>query len=244
MKKLLILFFTLITIQSIAQQKDDKWLYKTVNVSGSAEMEVVPDEIFVQVDLREYDKKGGGKTDIETIRNNFLNAVKSIGVTEENISVQSYSGYDNRWWYKKNKSKNPDMKASISYLIKLSSTGKMDELVTKLDDEATQNFFIQRTSHSKIYEFRKQLKIQAIKNAKDKANYLAEAIGEKIGAAITINEPNEFSFQPRYANDLSANTMMRGNSFGEAGEPQAAPMNVDFKKIKLKFDVQAVFSLQ
>jgi len=42
----------------------------------------------------------------------------------------------------------------------------MDALVDKLDDDATQSFLIVSTSHSKITEFRKQLKIQAIKAAK------------------------------------------------------------------------------
>ena len=37
-------------------------------------------------------------------------------------------------------------------------------------------------------EFRKQLKIQAIKAAKDKGIYLTEAITEKLGEAITISE--------------------------------------------------------
>ncbi len=69
----------------------------------------------------------------------------------------------------------------------------MDELVEKLDDEATANFQIVKTSHSRIQEFRKQLKIEAVKQAKQKALYLTEAIGEKSGEAITINEPDENS---------------------------------------------------
>ena len=111
---------------------------KTINVSGTAEMEVVPDEIYVQVELREYDKKGSGKVDIETIKNNFIKAALGIGISETNIRVQGYQGWDgNYWWYKKNKKKNPDMKASITYRVKLPTTKKMDELVEKMDDEAT-----------------------------------------------------------------------------------------------------------
>ena len=52
-------------------------------------------------------------------------------------------------------------------------------------------------AHSKEKEFKKQLKIQAVKAAKEKAIYLAGAIGENIGEAITINEPNEMNiYQP------------------------------------------------
>jgi uncharacterized protein YggE len=113
----------------------------------------------------------------------------SIGIPENDISIQGYQGWDgNYWWYKKHNKKNPDMMASIIYQVKLSSTRKMDELVAKLDDEATENFSIARVSHSKIQDYKKQLKIEAVKAAKEKASYLADAIGEKAGEAVTINE--------------------------------------------------------
>jgi uncharacterized protein YggE len=239
MKNFLLAILSFLAISSFAQ--DNKTTPRTINVNGSAEMEVVPDEIYVQVDLREYDKKGTGKVDIETIKRNFLNGAKSIGLTESDLSVQGYSGWDgSSWWYKKNKKQNPDMKAGITYWVKVSSTTKMDELVNKLDDEATQNFFIAKVSHSKIQEFKKQLKIQAVKAAKDKATYLAEAINEKVGEAITINEPNEVGYypQPMYR---TANVMMEQKMSGDVG---GAPMNVDFKKIKLQFDVNVIFALK
>src|SRR5205085_3351328 len=116
------------------------------------------------------------------IKNDFIKAALSIGIPETDISVQGYQGWDgNYWWYKKNKKKNPDMKASITYQVKLATTKKMDELVQKLDDEATQNFFISRVSHSNLPQFKKDLKIQAVKSAKEKASYLAAAINETAG---------------------------------------------------------------
>src|SRR5688572_2133306 len=160
MKNLFIALFALLSIGASAQ--NEKYP-KTINVNGSAEMEVVPDEIFVQIELREYEKKGAGKVEIETIKNKFLAALKTIGIAETDVSVQGYSGWDgNQWWYKKKK-KDPNMMAGITYWVKVNSTTKMDEIVGKLDDEATQNFFIAKVSHSKIQEYRKQLKIQAIK---------------------------------------------------------------------------------
>lgn len=213
---------------------------KTINVNGSAEMEVVPDEIFVHVQLREYEKKNGNKVDIEQIRNEFLKDALAVGIPETDISVQGYSGWDgNYWWYKKNKKKNPDMKASITYQVKVASTKKMDELVQKMDDEATQSFSIARVSHSKIKEYKKQLKIEAVKAAKEKAIYLAEAIGETAGEALTINEPNEVHpYQPVYANRMMAQSMEMDAAAG------AETPNIDFKKIKLEFNVNVIFALK
>ena len=215
---------------------------KTVNVSGTAEMEVIPDEIYVQVVLKEYNKKNNDKVDIEKIKNDFLLACKGIGLTEKDISVQGFAGYDgNAWIIKKNKKKNPDLKASITYSVKLSTTRKMDELVDKLDDEATQSFNISSVSHSKLDEFKKQLKIQAVKAAKEKAIYLSEAIGEQVAGALTINDANDESVTPFPQTRMYAsNIMIRG-----AESDMTAPaMDVDFKKIKLRFSVSAVFALK
>jgi uncharacterized protein YggE len=243
MKKILTGLLAVIMFSSANAQTNDVRQPRTINVSGTAEMEVVPDEIFVQVELREY-KKSTGKVDIESIKKNFIKAVTGIGIADTNISVQGYQGYDaNYWWYRKNKKKNPDMMASISYWVKLTSTKKMDELVEKLDDEATQNFFIAKVSHSKVQEFKKQLKIEAVKAAKEKATYLAGAIGEGIGNAININEPHEIGFYPPIMG-RAANMSMKTEAIEQQAAGDASSPNIDFKKIKYKFEVNATFALK
>ena len=242
MKNVLTTLLAFALISTATAQNTEAKQPRIINVNGSAEMEVVPDEIFVQVELREY-KKGVSKIDIESIKKHFIKAVTGIGISDTNISVQGYQGYDaNYWWYRKNKKKNPDMMASITYWVKLTSTKKMDELVEKLDDEATQNFFIAKVSHSKVQEFKKQLKIEAVKAAKEKATYLAGAIGETIGNAININEPHEIGYYPpmfgRAAN-MAVKTEAVEQQAGDASSP-----NIDFKKIKYKFEVNVTFGLQ
>lgn len=235
MKQIMMTLLAAITfLAATAQEPTIK--QKTISVTGTAESEIVPDEIYVQVTLKEYDKKANTKVDIEKIKNDFLNACKAIGLTEKDISVQSYSGYDGNAWITKKKKKDPDLKASITYSIKLSTTAKMDELVEKLDDEATQSFNISRVSHSKLTEYKKQLKIEAIKAAKEKAVYLAGAIDEQVAGALTINDMNEGSDVVYPQARMYANAMM--------ADAAASPMNVDFKKIKLQFSVMVTFLLK
>lgn len=210
---------------------------KTITVTGSAEMEIIPDEIYVQVDLKEYQKKGQDKVSIDKIKQDFLKQVKSVGLADSAISIAAYDGSNGNPWIRK-KNKKQELFASISYQIKLKSSQQMDQLVNILDDNATENFSIIRTSHSRLTDIRKQLKIEAVKAAKEKAKYLAEAIDEQAGVAVTINEPGEFII-PYYANMMKSNTMMREQSAG--GEDQTA---VDFRKIKYRYDVTVVFALK
>lgn len=218
---------------------------KTISVTGSAEMEIVPDEIYVQVDLREYKKKGEDKTEIDKIKADFLANCKSVGIADSNISVASFEGYNMASIWRRRK-KDPDLLASITYQLKFNSTKLIDALVDNLDDQATNNFRITRVSHSKIMEYRRQLKILAVKASKDKALYLTEAVKEQLGEAITIQEPEESISSDvlggRYKNNITSNEV----SYFAKDKTGYGILDdgVDFRKIKLRFEVKVLYALK
>ncbi len=233
--------FMAATLSGPAQSSERNPFPKTITVTGVAEMEIIPDEIFVNVDLKEYDKKGAGKVPLEKIKADFIKSTRSIGLPDSIVTIAAYDGFNgNPYWLRKKKKE--ELYASITYQVKFNTSRKMDELVEKLDDMATQNFYITRTAHSKIETYRKNLKMQAVKAAKEKAVYLTEAIDEKAGEAITINEPQEY-YQP-YMNARVANMSVSKEmaQSADAGGDGAAAM--DFKKIKLRYDVTATFALK
>src|SRR5689334_18215657 len=101
MKKI---FITLLMLFSLVYSyaQNEKNLYpKTITVTGSAEMEIIPDEIYVQVDLKEYDKKGQGKINLENIKRDFLRSVKSLGIADSLVSIAAYDGLSNDPWWRK-----------------------------------------------------------------------------------------------------------------------------------------------
>lgn len=217
---------------------------KTISVTGSAEMEVIPDEIYVQVDLREYKKKGEEKTELEKIKNDFVASCRAVGIADSDIAVASYDGYNmaNIWRRKK---KEPELLSSISYQVKFKDTKLIDDLVNRLDDEATKNFSIVRTSHSKITEYRKQLKIMAVKAAKEKAIYLSEATNEQLGAAITITEPNESASSDVLSGMYKSNSNVAGLVNQDKFDAYSInDYGIDYRKIKLRFEVKALYALK
>ncbi len=245
MKHLTAVFVAMIALNYLyAQQQPSCNPYpKTITVTGTSEMEIIPDEIYVQVDLREYKKRGGEKEELENIKTNFLNSCKSIGLPDSVISIASYEGLNSPNWWRKRK-KDPDLFATISYQIKFSSSKKMDELIDKLDDEATSNFRIVRTWHSKMIEYRKQLKIAAVKAAKEKGIYLTEAINEKLGHAVTITEPDD-SFQYQTSNQYkTSNFVARKDQMGYGESTGDGSDGLDFKRLRLRFQVTIVYALQ
>lgn len=248
MKKVTIFLTAIMLVNLLQAQNTQPGCFpfpKTISVTGSAEMEIVPDEIYVQVDLREYKKRGDEKTNIDKIKADFLASCKMIGIADSNIAIASFDGYNlsNIWRQRK---KDPDLLASITYQLKFSNTKLIDDLVNKLDDEATNNFRITRTSHSKIVEYRKQLKIMAVKAAKEKAIYLSESVNEQVGAAITIAEPEESSssdiLSGRYKSNASNNVY--SNSLSKTDAYGINDNGVDYRKIKIRFEVKVLYALK
>ena len=70
---------------------------------------------------------------------------------------------------------------------------------------------------------------------------MSTAIDENIGVAVTINEPVEY-YQPYY-NTMRSNVMMKQEAMA-ADMAGADGVPVDFRKMKLKYDVMVVFALK
>lgn len=213
---------------------------RIISVTGSAEMEIIPDQIFVQVDPKEYKKKGENKVSLETIKSNFLAACGKAGIADSLISISAYEGYNYDYWHWRRRKKDQEMYSAIYYQIRSKDSKTMDMLIDNLDDDATSNFMIVCTSHSNIQQYHRQLKILAVKTAKEKGIYVTEAINEKLGEAITITEPDDNSIyisSGRFSNVLFDKNKSLSNSTN--AEPA-----VDFKKIKLKYDVKIIFAIK
>lgn len=239
----LLCFVLIVALQATAQQPAPNPFPKTITVTGAAEMEVIPDQIYVNIVLREYQKKNEPKKDLETLKTGFMESCKAIGLPDSVISIASYTGFNNYYWLRRERKKSPDLFASITYQVKFSNSKQMDDLIEKLDDEATQSFDIVNTSHSKMSEYRKQLKILAVKAAKDKGIYLTEAIGEKLGPAITVKEPDESGvLTTMVANRVYSQTRIESNGRFDGANDKS--LEIDFKKIKLRYEVNVVFALQ
>ncbi len=245
MKSIFAIFVTLVLATFTNAQTTQPGCYpypKTISVTGSAEMNIIPDEIYVQVNLQEYRKKGENKTELDKIKTAFLANCRAVGIPDSNISVASYEGYNLAYIWRRKK-RDPDMFASIIYQVKFTDTKKIDDLVDRLDDEATRNFNITHTSHSKVVEYRKQLKIMAVKAAKEKAVYLSEAINEQLGQAITIVEPEEYvsSDVLRNTNSVYSNAAAKMEKYVDGDLGSGA---IDYRKIKLRFEVKILYALK
>ncbi|MEJ2882766.1 SIMPL domain-containing protein [Pedobacter sp. GR22-6] len=234
MKKLLTLaFLALMSVSAMAQQVD---LRKKISVSGSAETEVTPDIIYLSISLKEYfkDNNSKKKVDITTLENQLYNAVQKAGLDKENLTINNLSSYN----WATEKKKNPDFLASKQYRLKVADLNKWNAILAEIDAKGIASTNIESYDYSKIEGLKKELKVKALLAAREKATYLVQALGDKLGSAIDIQEVNNESYpQPMYRANVM---MMKAESADMAGNAA----EIDFKKIKLNYIMNVVFEIK
>jgi uncharacterized protein YggE len=228
MKKLFIIAtLVLVTYGAFAQNVD---LRRKIEVTGIAEKEVTPDIINVSIALQEY-LDGKKKITIDQLENQLESAVKEAGIPKEDFTISNVSGWNNTW----QKKKNPDFLASKQYSIRFHDLDKFNQILSKVDPKGIQSTNIDSYDYSKMADLKRELKIQALQSAKEKATYLLSSISEKVGRPISIIESDNSSFP------TSRPVMYKAMSLSTNSVP--ADSDIDVKPIKLNFQIQAVFEI-
>jgi uncharacterized protein YggE len=234
MKKVLLTFTIIISSVLVFAQAENQPKGRTIEVTGSAELEITPDEVYLNVTLREY-MKDKNKVYLTDIDKEFQKVLANTKIDLKDVSVEGASGYYN-YEYWRNHTTKTDFLASKTYSINLSNLEKYNELMQKMDNKGIENAYLQRTDHSKIEEYRQQVKINALKAAKEKARLMLESIGEQLGEVQYIKEINQGYYQPVMYKGM-ANMAMDSESAGGN-----AP--VEMQKIKLRYEVEVHFKIK
>ena len=230
MKRLFLLAaLTFITFGTFAQTVD---LRRKIDVTGTAEQEVTPDIIYVSVSLKEY-MDGKNKVDIDGLERQLEKAVTDAGIAKDDFTISNVSAYNSY-----QKKKNPNFLAGKQYRIKFRDLSTYNIILSQLDPKGIQSTNIESYNYSKIDDLRRELTIKALLAARNKATFLTAALGEHVGSPLNIDEVNNESFpQPMYR----ANTMMMKSTLSEVVVNQ--PSDVDVKKIKLSYQMHAIFEI-
>ncbi|NJN34020.1 MAG: SIMPL domain-containing protein [Saprospiraceae bacterium] len=189
-KHLFTLILFALNYVSLVAQTLEKETVPHIDVSGSAEMLVVPDEIYLLIRLQE--RKQG--RNIPQQENEMKNRLSNAGIDLSLLTVKNYLGD-----YRAYKLFKKDLMTVKEFSLKLNSAKQLDSVFKQLDLMDVEDVRIERLSHSKMPEFRREVKTKAIVAAKEKADYLLQAIGEQTGKPIHILE-NDYQLTPLEVN--------------------------------------------
>lgn len=238
-KKLLIVVFLLTTILTFGQttaKKTEEQSY--IEVTGTAEKEVVPDEIYIGIILREkYVSKV--KVTIEEQEEKLKSAVKSLGIDLKNLYLSDANAdYVKIRWQKK------DVLTKKDYVLKVSDATSVAQVFQELEKLEIIDAFISWVGYSKIDSLKKEVKLMAIKSAKDKADYLLAAIGEQTGKPLIIKETEgSQGIVIRGARNDAQNYFVDGVRV-KSSEENEEQGEIQFQKIKILTNIYVKFQIK
>lgn len=177
-------WFAACTLQ--AQEVNDRY----IEVTGTSEIEIVPDKIHYLIEIREYfEEEFDGKSKSEEYRTKvplgqieqqLWKVLIDVGIPKEAVRTQEVGDY----WRRQGQ----DFLVSKKYDITLTDFKQIDEIVKRIDTRGVNTMRIGELENNDMLVYHQKGKIEALKAAQRKAAYLVEALGKKLGEVIRIVE--------------------------------------------------------
>ena len=208
---------------------------RLIEVKGNAEMKIEPDKMELIIGIEEYWKEEFEKknefADYKTkiplaeIEDALIKNLRKAGIEKEDSKVMNMGNF---WRFR-----GKEFLYSKQLVVKVNDFSKINQLMQIADAKGIKYMNIGKLVHSNLEEFKKQIKIDALKDAREKARYLVESIGGELGEVITITELSDSYYRPMYSK-----TMMMKSA-------EMAPESFDeVQDITLEYQIRAVFRIK
>lgn len=184
--KVLLFAISLLATLSLQAQTNGRY----IEVTGTSEIEIVPDEIHYLIEIREYFKEefdGKSKPEeyrtkvpLAEIEQGLREALANSGIPQNAIRTQEVGDY----W----RQQGQDFLLSKKFDITLTDFNQINEIVKRIDTKGIHTMRIGELENNDMLAYHQKGKIEALKAARRKATYLVEALGKRLGEVIRIVE--------------------------------------------------------
>lgn len=184
--KVLLFAISLLATLSLQAQTNERY----IEVTGTSEIEIVPDEIHYLIEIREYFKEefdGKSKPEeyrtkvpLAEIEQGLREALANSGIPQNAIRTQEIGDY----W----RQQGQDFLVSKKFDITLTDFNQINEIVKRIDTKGINTMRIGELENNDMLAYHQKGKIEALKAARRKATYLVEALGKRLGEVIRIVE--------------------------------------------------------
>lgn len=230
MRKLLLAIFFCCSLAAYGQGSvaADK---RFIEVTGTASRQVTPDRIFLAI----------------TLKNQVLNRQQvTVQQQEEllkqlllrnkiDLSLLTLADANADILFSRKKTTEYELKKE--FVLQLATAEQVTRVTQELQAAHLGELAITKTEYSKIESLQKEVRIAAIKAAKEKADYLLLALGEQTDRPLEIQEVqgNVFMRAP-------ISNRLLSNSLGD--EPEEQSTETSFSKIQVKFSYSVKFGIK
>ena len=184
--RLSVFIISLLVTLSLQAQTNERY----IEVTGTSEMEIVPDKIHYLIEIREYFKEefdGKSKPEeyrtkvpLSEIEQGLRGVLAEAGIPKNAIRTQEIGDY----W----RQQGQDFLLSKKFDITLTDFNQINEIVKRIDTKGIHTMRIGELENNDMLAYHQKGKIEALKAARRKATYLVEALGKRLGEVIRIVE--------------------------------------------------------
>jgi uncharacterized protein YggE len=204
-----------------------------IEVSGSADTLVTPNEIYIRMVLSERDTRD--RVPIEELEQKMVAALKVLGLDTENDLTTSDMTSNFKFYLLKSK----DVIKTKLYTLKVTNAVKASQVFIKLEEMGISNTSIERVDHSDLDNLTNIMRTKAIVDAKARAVALTKPLSQTIGLAIHITDMDNTnqSLQGRVAGIQIRGVTTIQNGYNEMPK-------IEFEKIKVAASINAKFIIR
>lgn len=237
MKHLIIGLLLAFSLSAFSQGGEKNFIDQNyIEVTGKAELNIVPDLIYLKIILSDKDNKS--KQSLDMIEKSMISKLTEIGVDlNKDLSIKDFASNFKNYWISKS-----DIVLTKEYQLIVHETKTLQKVFFELQNLGISNLTIDKLDHSKIEKFREDVKNSAIRAAKNKAESLTSTIGQTIGKAIYIQELND-QYKINALSGRVAGVNIRVNGYSSENEEESMP-DVEFDKINLQYSILVRFELK
>ena len=184
--KALLLALAAVATLSLQAQTNERY----IEVTGTSEIEIVPDKIHYIIEIREYFEEEFDvhskpedyhtKVALPKIEQSLRKALVQAGIPQDAVRTQDIGDY----WRRQGQ----DYLVSKKFDITLTDFNQIDKIIEHIDTKGVNTMHIGKLENKDILQYHQKGKIEALKAAREKASYLVAALGKRLGDVIRIEE--------------------------------------------------------
>jgi uncharacterized protein len=204
-----------------------------LEVTGSADTLLIPNEIYLRIVLAEADSRD--RVPIERREAKMVELLEQLGI-EYKTALSTSDFFSN---YKTYLLRSKEVVKSKTYSLKLSDAALCMRVMVGLEGMGIANASVNYVSHSNLPALRLLLRTQAVENAKQRALALTRPLGQSLGPAIHITDTDAFANQ-LHGKVPGVQIKIRGTTSISADNVPT----IEFEKIALGANVNVKFVLK
>ena len=203
-----------------------------LEVNGSADTLVTPNQIWISITINEADVKN--KVSLEDQERKMVAGLKALGINTEKNLVTSGIQSDFRFYVLKQK----DVLKSKEYKLMVADAVTATKVFIKLEEIGIANANVEKVGHSEIEKIRNTCRSNAILNARQKALALTIPVGAGLGSLLHVADYSGSD------NGFADGQIIRVRGISSMAEKEEELPQINFEKIKVSMNIQAKFAIK